>query len=114
MERPKPSSREKKRYIVFQVSSGEELRYEEIRDSIMDACLKYMGIFGAEKAGIQVLRNLYIPSKKRGVFRVNNKVLDGMKKAISKVDKIAGKEACIKITGISGILKKAKYKFLEV
>ena len=45
---------------------------------------------------------------------VGRKVLDGMKKAISKVDKIAGKEACIKITGIGGILKKAKYKFLEV
>ena len=48
----------------------------------------------------------------RGVIRVNTKYLNDIKTGLSLVKKIDENRVIIKTVGVSGILKKAKQKYL--
>ncbi len=108
--RMKPSSREKKRYIVFEIISEHEFNFEEVKKAVMSNCLRYLGEFGYEKLRLYIIKNLY--NKNKGMLRVTNKMLNDIKASLAKINQINGKKAALKIIGISGILKKAKNKFL--
>lgn len=108
----KPSLREKKRYIVFEIISQARFSFEEVTNALIKSCLYYVGKFGLEKAKIYVIKNLFLPDKNRGIFRITNKSVNDFRTILPLIDKINGKKAGIKIIGISGILKKAKNKFL--
>jgi ribonuclease P/MRP protein subunit POP5 len=112
MARLKPSEREKKRYIVFEISSGQKISFQLAKNAILDVCLRCIGEFGCQRARIYIIENLYIPEKNRGVLRVTNKSLNEIRAALAMVKCIDGNEVVFQTIGISGILKKAKYKFL--
>ena len=112
MARIKPSQREKKRYIVFRIDSEEVLSFDEVMNALTQACLRFIGEFGFEKTRLFVIRNMYEPESKRGIFRVTNKSIESIKMILPLIDSINGKKARMSIIGVSGILKKAKNKFL--
>ncbi len=112
MVKPKPSSREKKRYVVFALASKETFSYEVVKHALQKNLLRYIGEFGYEKAQLYVIKNTYSPQQKKGILRVTNKSLSQVKESFSMLKDIQGKKASLNILGISGILKKAKYKFL--
>ena len=113
MPKIKPSQRVKKRYIVFQIESGQKFWFEDVKRAIINAIVRYTGEFGLELAKIFIIKNVYLMEKQRGVMRVTLKSLNQIRLVLSKIDSIKGEKANIKIIGISGILKKAKYKFLN-
>jgi ribonuclease P/MRP protein subunit POP5 len=114
VKRPKikPSKREKKRYIVFEIVSIEKPEFKDVKDAILSACLKYLGEFGYTKSRIYVIENLYSKEKRRGMLRVTNKSIEGIKSVLGMIKKINNQDITLRLLGISGILKKAKNKFL--
>jgi ribonuclease P/MRP protein subunit POP5 len=108
----KPSKRQKKRYIVFQIVSEDKFGFEEAKKAIVNACFKYLGEFTCEKAKPYIIQNVYIGDKNRGILRVGHKYVEDIKKAFSMIKKINEKNVMVRPLGISGILKKAKNKFL--
>jgi ribonuclease P/MRP protein subunit POP5 len=103
-----PSLREKKRYIVYEAISDKKLNSNEIKQSIDDALLKFIGEFGYAKAG-----PLFVQTKNnKGIIRINNKYLNEIKTSLALIEKIKNKKVIIKTIGVSGILKKARLKYL--
>jgi len=101
----KPSKRAKKRYIVFEVIS------REIDDSAINNAIKksVLNLLGEEyrKAGIMFLKSKYKTSLHRGIIRVNNNY---SKKVIGAINEMHS----MKTLGMSGILKKAEKRYLNV
>lgn len=95
-----PTLRERKRYLVFEIVSGSE-KYVDTK--IISAYKTLFGEVGLSEAGLQ-----FIEVGKKGIIRVNHNKTEQLKAALVYV-----KKPQLQSIGISGILKKAKTKYLE-
>ena len=106
----KPSLKEKKRYVVFDVISDSKINADELVNCINKRCFEFMGILHFAKAGVLILKNQF--SDHKGMLRVNHKYVDHIKAALMMITKINNKKVNIRAIGVSGILKKAREKFV--
>jgi RNase P/RNase MRP subunit POP5 len=114
-----PSLREKKRYIVFAITSIDDINSisnDVILKALNKHCLAYFGILYSAKAGINIFPNLY--KNGYGIIRVSRKYALELKLILPLMRKIELKnnsseiEVNIKVVGVSGILAKARDNFL--
>jgi len=104
----KPSKREKKRYIVYQITAEKKKNFS---NSLVLELKNNLGVFGSAKAGI--LPIFFDDKTLVGIIKVNHKMVDEVRALfvlISELDKI---KLSIKTLGVSGILKKAKENYIQ-
>ena len=94
--------------------SDEQYAFEDAKRMIMSTFKRCIGEFGTADANPYFIRNQYMQDKQKGVLRVYNKKLADSLRCLAQPAFYQGKEIHINVKGISGILKKARYKFLEV
>lgn len=96
-----PSLREKKRYLVYEITSKEKVTKNKATNILKSAVRTYLGELGLAKAGI-----LYLDYKNnKGILRINNKEVNNVKAALSLINNIK-----IKTTYTTGLLSKARKK----
>lgn len=105
-----PSLREKKRYIVFEIKAEKPLRFEEVEKELKQKMLQFLGELGYAKAGV-IMMDYW--ENNQGIVRTDTKNVDNVKTALALVKNIGDSEVIIKTIGVSGILKKAKSKFIK-
>src|SRR3989338_606948 len=110
-----PSLREKKRYVAYEVISKNKF-YDafHVNKAILDAAKSFLGNIGMARAGIIAMNDQWNEDMQRGVIRVNNKHVDDLKASLVFAGNIEGKEAIDRSIGASGILKKARQKYLYI
>ncbi|MBR9691827.1 ribonuclease P protein component 2 [Candidatus Woesearchaeota archaeon] len=109
-----PTLKEKKRYLAFEIISDSQIKdFKMISEQIMDRSLELIGQLGVAKAGIQPLSDCWKPNLQKGIIRVGNKHVDELKASLSLIKKINNKDVILKTTGVSGIIKKAKERYLK-
>ena len=109
-----PSLREKKRYLAYEVISKSKFNDAiHVNKAILNAANELLGILGMAKAGIIPLNDKWNENTQRGILRVNNKHVNGLKASLIFVKNIDGKEVIVKSVGASGILKKAQQRYLN-
>jgi len=97
-----PSLREKKRYLVYEITSPKKIKKLEAEQIIKTATKNFLGEFGLAKAGI-----LFLDYKNnKGILRINNKEVNKVRSALTLVNN----KKIIKTIYISGLLNKAKEK----
>ncbi len=106
----RPTLREKKRYVVFKIVSDATIEFNSAQKEINSQILLFLGILYAGKAGILIMKNQYLSNY--GIIRVNHLFVDELKAALMHVTKIDKQDITIDVIGVSGILKKAREKFL--
>ncbi|MBD3354563.1 hypothetical protein GF361_01100 [Candidatus Woesearchaeota archaeon] len=109
-----PTLKEKKRYIAFEIVSDKEIKdFKEVSDEIMARSQQLIGELGIAKAGMQILKDCFKPQKQRGIIKTNHKSIDEIKTALSFIKNIKDQKAVVNPIGVSGILKKAKQRYLQ-
>lgn len=109
-----PSAREKKRYLVFEISAKDKIdNFDPVYEAIYARCIRYLGELGMSKANIYILKDKWNESLQRGLIRVNNKHTHDLRAALSLVNEVNGQHVNVKTIGLSGILKKAQEKYLK-
>jgi ribonuclease P/MRP protein subunit POP5 len=106
----RPSLKEKKRYVVFEITSEDVIALDDLIKAINNQCLAFMGILQFGKAGILILKNQFQNNK--GMIRVCHKYVDYLKMSLLMITEINNKKVNITIKGVSGILKKARDNFM--
>ncbi|MGM5488897.1 MAG: Rpp14/Pop5 family protein [Nanobdellota archaeon] len=107
--------REKKRYLVFKIESKDSLGGFNLVSRELHKGLAYsLGSFGIARAGISILPDLYDQERQEGIIRTSNRGLDEVRAALACITYLNGIPVLIHSLGVSGILKKAKSKFMEV
>jgi ribonuclease P/MRP protein subunit POP5 len=96
----KPSSREKKRYILFEIISDSKFFKDEIENSIYQKTLEFLGEEGFSKSGVKLVKD--------NIVKVNNKFKDKMIIILSLIRTIKDKKVMINTLKTSGVLKKVK------
>ena len=108
-----PTLRTKKRYVVYEViPATPNVAKHDIFKVIEASYKECFGVFGLAKAKLSNT-NVYNPSIQRGIIKVNNKCLNQLRVSIMMITNINNNKLLIKIAGVSGIIKKAKAKYMK-
>ncbi len=100
----KPSLREKKRYLVYQVHSEQKVDMKSFQDELIKKINLLLGVF--TPAGLLPIK--FDNKQKKGIIRVNHTALDYVRSTFVLIDEVHNIPVAINTVGVSGILKKAK------
>ena len=75
--------------------------------------MSFFGELGSARAGIQLLPKYWNSELQRGLIKVNHKYTDELKASLTFVKTINNQKIIIKSVGVSGIIKKAKERYLS-
>lgn len=109
----KPSLREKKRYLAFEIISKAKIKgFSVIRDTIADCLTGFLGTRESSLAGMIILKERYNQDKQRGIIKISHKYVDKLRASFCFIEKIGGQKVIVRSLGTSGILKKAHEKYI--
>ena len=106
-----PSTREKKRYLVFEVISNRKHDFEAIKDALLHAFSSFLGVSGSAKAKPRILQDKWDKEKQKGIIAVERKSVWSARAAMCMATKAGDEKAIIRTIGTSGIMKKAIAKY---
>ncbi|MFH1591692.1 MAG: Rpp14/Pop5 family protein [archaeon] len=108
-----PTLRERKRYLAFEaITHGSVSDHRSVYQAIEDSVLRLTGSRGLASAGLIPMDDSWQQKGQRGLVRVAHTSIDLLKAAMTTITKIDGKDAVVRSLGMSGILKKAKERYL--
>ena len=108
----RPSLREKKRYIVYELETTQiDIDMFSFQEALVNEIKKLLGVFQASAAGIMPIK--YEQQTKRGILRVNHTAVDPIRSCFVMINKLKEVPVNIHTRGVSGILKKAKSEYFE-
>lgn len=108
-----PSLREKKRYLVFEISSKSKIKsFKTLSRLIWQNSQLFLGDLGLSEAGIWVLPDKWDEKSQRGIIRVNHRYIHKLKTSLALIKQVQEEDAIVRTVGVSGILKKAESKYL--
>ena len=109
----KPSMREKRRYLVFEVLSKKPVDGLKAFTAFEKQTMDFMGASEMAKASFTSMPKMWNQSAQRGMVRVNRKYVDHARASLCLVKKIGRQNATMKSVGISGMINKAKERYLR-
>ncbi|MBI5060936.1 MAG: ribonuclease P protein component 2 [Candidatus Aenigmarchaeota archaeon] len=107
-----PSLRLKKRYIIFEVISEQQIEYGELVSVVWNSLLSLLGDAGASEARVWIIQNLYDNKNQRGVIRCKHDSVEEVRSSLALINIIGEGKVIIKILGVTGTIKSAKSKYL--
>jgi RNase P/RNase MRP subunit POP5 len=105
-----PSSREKKRYIIFRVISEERVEYSPVRDALWSSMTHWIGEAGIAKANIRIVRNLWNQAGQTGFIQVSPKYVDAVKVSMGLIHQVGDQRVIIQSVRVSGTIKSGRDK----
>ncbi len=110
-----PSLKEKRRYIVYELLKDkmENISINDVNKAIKSNLLRFLGELGYAKASPMFINDIKNKAQNKGIIRISNRFIDEVRTGISLVKEINGNKVLIRTIGISGILKKAKQRYLS-
>ncbi len=102
-----PSLREKRRYLVFEVVSGQKHSFEEVKEALLSAVAGFFGSQGIAKLKPRLLADKWDFERQRGVLVAERKGMEKVKAAVCLASRVGKSRAIIRGLGVSGILRKA-------
>jgi RNase P/RNase MRP subunit POP5 len=100
----KPSMRERKRYIAFEIKSSHPLPFDADRQ-LIEKIRGLLGVFGSAKAGI--LKVKYNRQRQRGILRVGREYVDHTRACFVMVKELSGAKVAVHTVRVSGMIGKA-------
>jgi len=106
-----PSKRERNRYLVYEVFASEfPLRSEDMGKAIWKTALEFLGELGVARSGLRIVD--FDETKQKGIIKVNHTSVEEGRVVLSLVKEINKKKVALRVVGVSGILKKARGKWV--
>ena len=103
----KPSLRQKKRYVVFEVVADKKFSLLEVKDEVDKTMKDFFGQLGLSKASPLFLKEKFNQEKQRFVVKINHQHVDELKAALTLCKSIKNTPVIVKSIITSGTLKKA-------
>ena len=96
--------------MVYEIKSDKKVNFIDVKQALEKKILQFLGELGYGKAGVTILDEW---QDNKGMIKVNTKSSDQVKTALTMVEKLDNQRIMIKIIGVSGILNKAKIRFMK-
>jgi len=102
----RPSLKQKKRYVLFEIQAAKTFSLPEVSEAIESSLARFLGELGLAKSSPILVKEKWDEKKQRFVLKVNHKYLDEVKTAVILNKKIKNTPVLIKSIITSGTLKK--------
>ncbi|MEK6905408.1 MAG: Rpp14/Pop5 family protein [Nanoarchaeota archaeon] len=102
----KPSLKQKKRYVLFEIQAAKAFSLPEVTEAIESSLLRFLGELGLAKAAPLMVKEKWSDKKQRFVLKVNHNYVDELKTAVILNKKIKNTPILIRSIVTSGTLKK--------
>ncbi|HLD86829.1 MAG TPA: Rpp14/Pop5 family protein [Candidatus Nanoarchaeia archaeon] len=109
----RPSLREKKRYVVFEVLSRGSVSESDASNAIWQGCIDLIGQKGASAAGLAILHDRWHQPSQSGIVKVAHTKVDEIKTALALIRQAGQNPAIFRACGVSGMLDKASTGFIK-
>ncbi|MBN2454555.1 hypothetical protein JXB11_03340 [Candidatus Woesearchaeota archaeon] len=109
----KPSMREKRRYLVFEVFSKKPVSGFNALSAIQREASSFMGSSGIAKSGFKPLSRMWSSNLQRGMIQVDRKYVEQAKASLCLTKKVGRQNAILRSVGVSGMINKAKERYLR-
>ena len=103
-----PTLRERKRYMVFQIDTMNQLDFKPVSKILWDSSLDFIGSLGVAEAGLWILPIDWDNNLQSGILKVNNQYVDKLRVSLSLINEINGAPARVNTLLTTGTLKKAR------
>ncbi len=105
--RLRPSLRQNKRYVVFEVQSPSPVSWNELQPELDRALTLFWGELGRSRAAPILIKERFNPANGRFIIKVNHKYVDELKAALTLSKTIKKTPIILRSIITSGTLKKA-------
>ena len=105
-----PSKRESNRYLVYEVTAGGPVSGEDMGKAIWASALSFLGELGVARSGLRVVD--FDDKKQKGVIKVGRASVDEGRMVLALVKEAGRQKVALRVMGVSGILKKARGKWV--
>ncbi|HLC88463.1 MAG TPA: Rpp14/Pop5 family protein, partial [Candidatus Nanoarchaeia archaeon] len=78
----KPSLKQKKRYVLFEIQAAKTFSLPEVAEAIESSLLRFLGELGLAKASPILVKEKWSDKKQRFVLKVNHAYVDELKSAV--------------------------------
>jgi RNase P/RNase MRP subunit POP5 len=109
-----PSIKDKKRYVFFEILSSESLEFPEVKNSVMNSLLNWLGEKAFASAKPRVIRNLWNSKERRGIIQCSHKFVNEVKTGLALIHQIGDHRVIFRTLRVSGTIKSGKKKKCEV
>jgi RNase P/RNase MRP subunit POP5 len=100
--------RVKRRYLALQLDSDDLPTGKEFIDTVWSAVTKLHGEHGASLTSLSLIN--YDMEKKTAVIRTSLATLNMVRASIATITSVAGEEAAVHVTAVSGTIKALNQK----
>ena len=104
--RIKPSQRQKKRFVLFEMKSPQRLSFTELSKSLWLELAKKIPKQEAVLLGFQLM--VFDSAKGRGIFKCSREKCEKTKSAMNDIKEISGEKVSLKTLKTSGTIKTLK------
>ena len=104
----KPSNKEKKRYVFFKVNSSNQLKYQDVRNAVLDSLLDLIGDLGLAEARAHLIKNLWDQKNQTCVIKCSHQAVDHVKLALALLHHIGDEQVVFQTIKVSGTIKGLK------
>jgi ribonuclease P/MRP protein subunit POP5 len=114
MDRPqtlRPTLRERRRYLAFQVVSKGPVPASDIASAIWHSILNFLGELGTAMADVWLVKSVYDEKNQIGLVRCGHTSVEQVRTALALVQRIGDRPVVIKTLGISGTIGAARKKY---
>lgn len=105
-----PAKRERNRYLVYEAHAASPVSGEDIGKAIWASALSFLGELGVSRSGLRVVD--FDEKKQKGIIKVNHTSVEEARVVLALVKEVNKKPVALRVVGVSGIIKKAKGKWL--
>ncbi len=108
------SLKEKKRYLIFEIISKSKIKQAlKLPEEFLKSVKSFVGDLGAGAMGYRFLSENYVLSSQRGMIRVNHNYVNELKASLALIKELEHQPVIVRSVGVSGVIKKAKQKYLK-
>ena len=86
------------------------IKSEDIGKAIWKTALEFLGELGVARSGLRIVD--FDEAKQKGIIKVNHTSVEEGRVVLSLVKEINKKKVALRVIGVSGILKKARGKWV--
>jgi RNase P/RNase MRP subunit POP5 len=97
---------DRKRYILFEVISNKEHRFDEVKEAVTASSQRILGELGTSEASLRFLPEFW--KRNRGVLVTNQANIPKMKLVLALTKKVSGHDIIIRSIKVFGTLRKIK------
>lgn len=105
-----PSKRGKNRYLVYHVRSEEPVTGEGIGKAVWKTALEFLGELGVSRSGLRIVE--FDEKAQKGIVKADRSSVEEARAVLALVKQAGGERVALNVLGVSGILKKARAKWL--